>query len=266
MMKILASDVKALINQEMGEIWSDRTTRSILVLVPLVMSLFLPALFLALLLNVPLSQMNGVNQMLKLLPSQAAWMNRRQGMFYLVTNLICPMLFLMIPLMSSSISAAYGFTGEKKNGTMETLLLSPLGPRKIFKAKAFGCVGLSAVSTAVSFVLFSIVTSIGDAMLSMPFYFNWSWLVLLFLFSPGITLFGVVFIALISVKSKNYTESVQISGYLILPIVLLFLGQFTGLFRVGAALLLWLSLVLLAVDFFLWFLSAGLASSEKLLR
>lgn len=265
-MKILTSNLKALIHQEVGEIWSDKTTRSVLVLVPLVMALFLPSLFLVLLLNVPVGQMNGVSQMLKLLPAQAAWMNRRQGMFYLVTNLICPMLFLMIPLMSSSISAAYGFAGEKKNGTMETLLLSPLGPRKIFQAKAFGCVVLSAVSTAVSFILFSIVTSVGDAMLSMPFYFNWGWLVLLFLFSPGITLFGIVFIALISVKSKNYTESVQISGYLVLPIVLLFLGQFTGLFRVGTALLLWISLMLLAADFLLWFLASGLVSSEKLLR
>ncbi|WP_411677693.1 ABC transporter permease subunit [Caproicibacter sp.] len=265
-MKILSPAEKALAFKDFGDIWDNKTSRSVLIVVPLVMVLLLPVVFLIFFLNVPMSRMNGVEQMLLLLHAQASGMDERQGMFYLMTNMICPMFFLMIPLMSSSVSAAYSFVGEKEHGTLETLLLTPLGVRKILKAKVLGCVLLSAVVTSVSFVLFSIVIAVGDLMLAMPFYFNWSWLVLAFLLSPAVIIFGVVFMVLASAKSKSYTESVQTSAYLVLPIVLLFTGQFTGLFQVGAELLLLISCVLLAVDFLIWFLTVRLFTPEKLLR
>lgn len=265
-MKILTSAEKALAYKDFGDVWDNRMARNVMILVPLVMVLLLPALFLVLLFNVPMSQMNGMEQMFKLLPQQVAGFNERQSVFYLMTNLICPMFFLMIPLMSASVSAASSFVGEKERGTLETLLLTPLSVRKIFKAKVLGCILLSATVTAVSFLLFSIVMAVGDILLSMPFYFNWNWLVLVFLLSPAITVFGVVFMVLVSAKSKSYTESVQTSGYLVLPFVLLFTGQFTGLFQVSAILLLWISGAVFAADVLLCFFSARLFTPEKLLR
>jgi ABC-type Na+ efflux pump permease subunit len=249
-----------------GDIWNNKSARSALVLVPLFMAFILPSLFLALLIHAPLNSMNGVDRMLGLILDQAAGMNQRQGMFYLMTNMICPMLFLMIPLLSSCISAACSLVGEKESGTLETLLLTSLNARKIFKAKILGCVLLSTLVTAVSFIVFSIVTAVGDIMLSMPFYLNWYWFVLVFLLSPAVIIFGALFMALISVSSKRYTELIQTSGYLVLPIVLLFTGQFTGLFRVGTGLLMFISFALFIVDALLCLISARRFTSEKILH
>lgn len=265
-MKIWTSAEKALVHKDFGDIWNNKSARSALILVPLFMAFILPTLFLSLLLHAPLNSMNGVDQMLRLISDQAAGLSRRQGMFYLMTNMICPMLFLMVPLLSSCVTAARSLVGEKESGTLETLLLTPLSAHKIFKAKVLGCVRLSAFVTAISFVVFSTVMAVGDIILSMPFYLNWDWLVLVFLLSPAIIFFGTVFMALISIGSKKYTELIQTSGYLVLPIVLLFTGQFTGLFRVGTILLLLISGGLFLVDVILCFLALRRFTPEKLLR
>lgn len=172
----------------------------------------------------------------------------------------------MVPIMASCVSAACSFAGERERGTLESLLLTPMNVRKIVKAKTLGCMFLSAVTTVLSFLLFAVVVSIGDIVLGMPFFLNWNWLVLLFFASPSLTIFGVVFMAFLSSKNGSYAESVQTSGYLILPVALLFLGQLTGLFQVGAVLLLIISCVLLAIDAVLWFLVFRFSTPEKLLR
>lgn len=265
-MTVLSPAERAVARKDFGEIWNSRMIRVTMIIVPLVMAIFLPAFFLILITNIPLNQINGVTQMMRLLPEEMKYLNERQSIFFLMTDIVCPMFFLMIPLMSSSVSAASSFVGEKEHGTLETLLLTPMSVRKIYKAKVAACFSLSAVVTAVSFVAFAVVVSVGDLLLGLPFFLNWSWLILIFLLSPGITVFGIVFMVLVSGKSKNYNESIQTSGYLVLPVILLFLGQFTGLFRVGPALLLALSAVVLAVDILLLLLAAGLFTPEKLLR
>lgn len=95
----------------------------------------------------------------------------------------------MIPLMGSTVSAACSFVGEKERSTIETLLLTPLSIKQIFRAKVLGCIILSAISTAISFVIFTIVISTGDILLGMPFFLNWNWLVLVLLLAPAITVF-----------------------------------------------------------------------------
>lgn len=265
-MKLLSPAEKAVAAKDFGDVWGDKMTRGTLIVVPLLMVVLLPVFFLVLITSVPMDQMNGVDEMMRLLPDEARDMGERQSMFYLMTNLICPMFFLMIPLMSSSVSAACSFVGEKERGTLETLLLTPLSVRRIFKAKVLGCMFLSAVTTAVSFLGFSVVISVGNLLLGMPFFLNWNWLVLVFLLSPGVTIFGVVFMVLVSGKSKSTTESVQTSGYIVLPVLLLFIGQFTGLFQVDARLLLLISAVVLAADLPLCLVAARRFSPEKLLR
>lgn len=265
-MKLFANAQKAVVRKDFREMWDVPMVRSTLLIVPLLLAVGIPALFLVITCLAPANQFHGMDQLVKFLPAEAKNYNFRQSSFYMLTNLLCPMLFLMIPLMASSVSAASSFVGERERGTLITLLLTPLGIRNLFKAKVLGCISLSAVITAISFVSFSIVISVGDILLGLPFFLNWNWLVLVFLLAPGITVFGVVFMVLVSAKSKSYNESVQTSGYLVLPIVLLFVGQFSGLFALNAIVFLMVSLVVIAVDFPLWLITARSFTAEKLLK
>ncbi|WP_277668360.1 ABC transporter permease [Caproiciproducens galactitolivorans] len=265
-MKLLTLPEQAVVKKDFGAIWSTKMVRNTMILVPVIMAVFLPVLYVAIICFVPSDQINGADQMLKLLPKEAAGYTLQQSMFYVMTNMICPMFFLMIPLMSSSVSAACSFVGEKERSTIETLLLTPMSLKSIFKAKVFGCIFLSAICTAISFVAFSIVISVGDILLQMPFFLNWNWLILIFLLAPAITVFGVVFMVLVSGKSKSYMESIQTSGYIVLPLILLFVGQFTGLFQLNALFLLLAAAVVIAADLLLWLFAARLFTPEKLLK
>lgn len=265
-MKIISIAERAVVKKDFSEIWDSKMARSTLLVVPLLMVFIIPIMFLVIVYNVPLNQINGVDQMMKLLPVEVKSFNVRQSMFYVMTNTLFPMFFLMIPLMTSSVAAASSFVGEKERGTLETLILTPLSLKQIFKAKVCGCIFLSAITTAISFLVFAVVISVGDIILGMPFFLNWNWLVLILFLTPGITVFGVVFMVLVSAKSKSYIESVQTSGYIVLPLVLMFVGQFTGLFTLNAIIFLIVSVCVIVLDAFIWVLTARSFTAEKLLK
>ncbi|NLJ30609.1 MAG: ABC transporter permease [Clostridiales bacterium] len=265
-MKIVSSAEQAIVKKDFSEVWDTRMARNTLIAVPALLAIVLPVMYLVMIYFLPPGQLNGMDQMMRLFPEELKSFSVRQSMFYLLTNLICPMFFLMIPLMNSTVSAACSFVGEKERGTIETLLLTPLSVKQIFKAKVVGCVLLSALSTAASFVIFAVVISAGDILLKMPFFMNWNWVVLVFLLAPALTVLGVIFMVMVSGKSKSYMESIQTSGYIVLPIVLLFVGQFAGLFQLNAPVLLAFSAGLFALDALLLRLAAHSFTPEKLLK
>lgn len=265
-MKFISLAEQAIVKKDFREIWNTKMARSTLILVPTIMVIILPVMFLMMVFFIPPDQMNGVDQMMKLLPPDAKGFSPQQAMFYVLTDLLCPMFFLMIPLMNSTVSASCSFVGEKERSTIETLLLTPLSVKQIFKAKVFGCIILSFISSLISFVVFTIVISTGDILLKLPFFFNWNWFVLIVLLSPAFTVLGVIFMVLISGRSKSYMESIQTSSYIVLPVVLLFIGQFTGLFQLNALILLIISVCVFIADFILMIVASRSFTPEKLLH
>lgn len=266
-MKLLTESEMAVVKKDFHEVWHLPSVRGTLIALPLCLVVILPILYLVMILYAPADQMNGVQNMMQLMPPElVGYFNTQQSLYYLMINVICPMFFLMIPLMSSTTSAAASFVGEKERGTIETLLLTPLSVRSLFKAKIAGCVFVSFFITAFSFVVFSIVAAAGNLILDMPFFLNWNWLALVLVLAPAATIFGVIFMVLVSGHSKSYLESMQLSGFVVLPLVLLLIGQFTGLVYLNALTLLLLGLALIVLDIVLLFLSARKFHSETLLK
>ncbi len=257
---------KALMRKDFAEVWKTPMLRNTLLALPAILMVVMPVMFLLVAYFAPMEQMNGMDEILALLPEKAQNLNERQMMFYTMTTMMAPMFFLMIPLMSSTVTASSSFVGEKERGTIETLLLTPMTVRQIFRAKVEMCVRLSLLVTGISLVLFAITALVGNVILEMPFWFDWSWVVLVVLLAPALTVFGVVFMVLVSGRSKSYMEAMQTSGYVVLPIILLFIGQFTGLFVLGAVVLLVVAAVVILLDAFLFRMASGLFTAEKLLK
>lgn len=61
-------------------------------------------------------------------------------------------------------------------------------------------------------------------------------------------------------------ESFQTSGYIVLPVVLLFIGQFTGIFQLNALILLFISIGVAALDLILLLFASHSFTPEKLLK
>ena len=257
---------KAIIRKDLQNIWQTKMIRLTVILVPTLLCFVLPAFYLVLAWIAPPELLNGTEEIAALLPAGEQGLNVKQLMVYMIAQFLGPMFFLMIPLMVSTASAACSFVGERGNSTMETLLLAPVSLRRIFRAKVAACTLLSLIAEAVSLAAFSAVMITGSILFSMPFYFNGSWAVLVFLLAPSVTLLGVTFMVLISGRSKSSMEAMQTSGYLVLPIVLLFVGQFTGLFTLGPFLLFVTFLVVAIVDAVLISVASRSFTPEKLLR
>ena len=191
--------------------------------------------------------------------------DERAQMFYIFTAFISPMLFMLIPLLSAIITASYTFAGERAHGTMETLLFAPFSVRRFLQVKAASSVLASGLVTAVSFILFFVVTAIGDMVLKAPFFFDLSWFVLVLLLSPAITVLGVTFAAMLTAKARSTAESIQISGYIVLPILLIFIGQIMGLYRLNSIALLILTAIIVGIDLCLFNFGFRRFTAEKLL-
>lgn len=110
----------AIIKKDLKSVTDNRRMFASLMIVPLVLMIFLPSIFLVMLRFAPADP--DIEKLLALLPGamrQETWQQAAAG---LMMNFILPPFFLMIPVMTASIMAASAFVGEKEKHTLETLL------------------------------------------------------------------------------------------------------------------------------------------------
>ena len=180
--KLINPRETAVLKKDFREIWNSAGVRALLILLPLVFAGVIPIVFIVLSNLLPAQSFAGMDQLRALLGEAQSGMNDRQALFYLFSDCLGPMFFLLIPLLVSCIAAATSFLGERQHGTMETLFLTPLTTREIFKAKVIGCLVLSVLATLIAFLLFTVIMIVGDIQLGVTFFLaNASWWVLLLL-------------------------------------------------------------------------------------
>lgn len=233
-----------------------------MLIVPLVLTLVLPTIFILGIHFAP--GKTDLDQLLKLLPEVSDVEHTLYGLFL---NYIMPIFFLLIPVMTSSITAASSFVGEKEKRTLETLLYCPLTLRQIFIAKVFASFSLSMLVSFLSFLGMAAVLEIELVCLTGSILLpSISWVLILFLVGPSISLIAVTLIVRGSAKAQTVEESQQSAVFLVLPIILLIVGQFTGVMLVNAWLLLGIGAVSVALDFVLLGRAAKRFDYELLLK
>jgi ABC-type Na+ efflux pump permease subunit len=193
--------------------------------------------------------------------------NLQQQATSLILNYILPLFFLLIPIMASSVMAASSFVGEKEKNTLETLLYSPLPLKAIFSAKIMASFLLSMAVSVSSFIVMMLIIQTELFFLIGAFaMLNINWLIVMLLVSPSVALLAINLIVRGSAKSQSSEESQQRSVFLILPIILLVAGQFTGIMLISAWLFLAIGAVLAAVALFMFRGSFGKFHYENILR
>jgi len=159
---------------------------------------------------------------------------------YVLVYMLAPM-FLMIPLMVSSVIAADSFAGEKERKTMEALLYTPTTDRELFVGKLLSG-WLAALAVAVvGFVLYVITANAALwPQMHRIFFPNAMWLVMFFWVVPALPGLGLGLMVLVSARAQGFQDANQIGGTVVLPVLLLLGGQISGVmcFRVGVVVLL----------------------------
>lgn len=255
----------ALLKKDFYEIWSLRGIRLLLIVLPLLVSVILPVIFLLVILLIPIGGAESAVRLLSLIPASDFEYGIREGLFCLVTDRICPMLFLSVPIIISAVTTSSCFVGERERGTIETLLLTPLSPKRLARTKLSGCMMLSLLVTVLSFILFTVAASVGDILLKIPFFLNAEWLITLFLLAPLFALLSALCVLYFSGHEQRHDQAFRTSSFLMFPVVFMYTLPFAGLYQLNPIVLLFLSLFLLCLDFVLLVSLPHRFTAEKLL-
>ena len=220
-----------------------------MLIVPLMFVVVLPGVFLILGRNVDMANdkdnMQFLQQLMGSIP-QGALRTQIEGfgslsaqVVYLMINYLFAPLFLMVPVMVSSIVAAAAFVGEKEKRTLETLLFTPMSEMELFLGKMLAAFVPAVVVSWVGFLLFTAEFMVlgaplfGGYVLPAP-----HWLAIILFLVPALSLLMVFLNVLVSAKVKGYQEAQQFSVFVILPLLFLVYGQIGGIVLLGTPLLL----------------------------
>jgi ABC-2 type transport system permease protein len=243
MWAIAAKDIRAIRNSI--QVWLP------MLIVPLIMGAVMPA---GLILGVRYS---GAGDFAKMLESLTGALDGaittldslEQQVVYLIVNYFCVPLFLLIPLMLSSTITANSFAAEKERKTLESLLFSPVDIPTLFAGKVLSAFLPAMAISLFCFVLYGVVVNV----LAYPLFERLifptiNWVILVLWTIPSIALFGIFINVIISARVKGFQEAYQMGGLVVLPVIVLVLGQALGAIAVNVWLLLWGGLVVFTID------------------
>ena len=147
-------------------------------------------------------------------------------------------------IITASVMTATSFVGEKEKQTLETLLYCPLSLKQIFRAKVLASFLLSMLVSGISFAAMVVVLETETMLITGSFVFpDAKWALILLLVSPAVSLIAITLIVRGSAKSQSVEDAQQRAVFLLLPVILLLVSQFTGVLFVSAWILLGLGLV-----------------------
>jgi ABC-2 type transport system permease protein len=131
--------------------------------------------------------------------------------------------FMMLPMMLPAMIAAYSIVGEKTTRSLEPLLATPLTTIELLVGKALSAVIPAMAATWLSYGIFVLGTFILKVSPAVQAYvLNPSWLVGIFLLGTILALISVIFAIYISSRVNDPRAAEQISGVLVVPVMMVF--------------------------------------------
>ncbi|NMC29825.1 MAG: ABC transporter permease subunit [Pelolinea sp.] len=175
-------------------------------------------------------------------------------------------MFLIIPLMFSSTIAAESFAGEKERKTMEALLYLPISDQELFIGKVMAA-GIPAILiTWICFFLYTIIVNVVPYTIFGRFWFPLPvWWLLIFWVSPALIAMSISLTVLISTKAQTFQGAYQTSSAVVLVVVVLFIGQLTGVLFLSPVVALIMGLILWGIAAVIGRIGVRSFSRQKLL-
>lgn len=175
-------------------------------------------------------------------------------------------LLIMMPAITPTVIASYTFVGEKNNKSLEPLLATRATDSELLWGKILAILLPTMLATVLGFVLFALVSNavLADRMGYAPFP-NEIWFVSLLLLSPLMCFLAITANVIISSKLTDVRASQQVGSLVILPILLLFIGSFTGLTTLGSPSVTFVAVILVAANVIIFILARRSFKRETIL-
>lgn len=218
------------------------------------------------------TSMNNMDELLRRMPAGllnelSGYPLEQQMIVFSLVYMLAPM-FLIMPLMVSAILAADSFAGEKERKTLEALLYTPTTDRELFTAKLLGAWTAAVAVGLLSFIVYAVmVNAAGWHSIGHIFFPNWMWIALVLWVTPAVAGLGLVVMVFVSVRAQGFQDAYQTGGLVVLPVILLMVGQISGVMYFSLGVVLFVGLVIWLIDVsLLWFASKGFRRGELMTK
>ena len=175
------------------------------------------------------------------------------------------LLFLIAPLLGGVALAAHSVVGEKHGRTLEPLLTTPVATSELLLAKVIAAFLPSLVVEIVGLVLYLLLIGLFASPGVLQAVISTRSLVLLAAIGPLSTLAALQATIAVSSRANDPRSAQQIAVLLVLPLMIMLVGQIVGAFVVGIATLLAFAAALGLVWGLLLMLSVALFDRETIL-
>lgn len=236
-------NIKIIVWKDLLEVKQNKSVIISLAMVPLIIMVILPLVFL-ILANQPGAAQSFNDPDLATffanLPASMTapmrGMNEIQLTLALLLGYMFAPMFLILPIMTSASIASESFAGERERKTLEALLYTPASDAELFLGKALAAFIPSILVSLLSFVLYTVVLNVGGFPLFGQIWFPFSpWYLLVFWISPGLAAFAVGLTVLISSKVQTFMGAYQTSSAMVVLVLGLVAGQAAGVLYLSNA-------------------------------
>lgn len=247
----------AIAKKDLKEVRQNKAAWIPAVVLPVIFAIVFPLIFSVLPQVMPVEdieqEMGDMQVLLKNLPETVQVIFnglKLEQMFtvYFTAFLLAP-LFLIMPLMFSSVVGADSFVGERERKTMEALLYSPTTDAELFFGKILAAVIPAIGLSWMTYLIYIIVVNAGSFNLFGRIWFPLApWWPMMFWLTPAFALFGISATVIISARVKTFMEAYQLTGSLVVVVLALVVGQATGVLFLGVGMMILIGTLLWIVD------------------
>ena len=175
------------------------------------------------------------------------------------------MLFLIAPLLGGVALAAHSVVGEKQGKTLEPLLTTPVGTSELLVAKVLAAFLPSLVIEVVGLILYLLALWLLASPGVLQAVVSARSLVLLGAIGPLATLAALQATIAVSSRANDPRSAQQIAVLLVLPLMIMLIGQIVGAFVVTTTTLLLMAVAMAVAWGLLVMLSVALFDRENIL-
>jgi len=175
------------------------------------------------------------------------------------------LVFLMIPAIVPLVIASFSIIGEKQARSLEPLLATPVSVTELLAGKCLGAVLPAMAATWIGYLVALAGVSVVGTPLALRATLSPVWIVSMFTLAPALCLTAVGLAVIVSSRVNDTRVAQQVSVLLVLPLIALFAGQFSGQLLVSVNTVLLATLALAAVDVGLFYVAVRLFRRETIL-
>ena len=184
--------------------------------------------------------------------------------YFLVSQFLS--VFLTMPVVIPVMIASYSIVGEKRTRTLEPLLATPITTLELLAGKALAAVIPALAASWLSYVVFTVGTSLITASpLLVSKVLAPLWLLAIFGIGPLLSVAGVSVAVMISSRVNDPRVAEQLSTLVVLPLLVLFVAQTSGVIALGDTLIVWIAIALIVIDSGLLYFATRLFQRETVL-